>query len=171
MRRSPAVHLSPPDRQAILRLLGGGVHPVRLVKRAQLLLHLDQGQSPPQAASAVGVSPKTARRISQRYREGNLDQALHERPRPGSDPLLSETEAQRIVAMVCGPAPKGQARWSVRRIATEAVKRKLVARVGRETIRILLRQHDLKPWREKNVVCAATRRRLRRAHGRRAGHL
>jgi hypothetical protein len=40
----------------------------------------------------------------------------------------------------------------VRLIATEAVKRKLVPRVGRETIRILLEGHDLKPWREKNVV-------------------
>ena len=31
-------------------------------------------------------------------------------------------------------------------------KRKLVGQVGRETIRVLLQSHDLKPWREKNVV-------------------
>ena len=55
-------------------------------------------------------------------------------------------------AMVCGPAPVGQARWSVRLIATEAVRRKLVPQVGRETIRMLLESHDLKPWREKHVV-------------------
>ena len=36
--------------------------------------------------------------------------------------------------------------------AQEAVKRRLVPRVGRETIRVLLQSHDLKPWREKNVV-------------------
>ena len=36
--------------------------------------------------------------------------------------------------------------------AEEAVKRRLVPKVGRETIRILLLHHDLKPWREKNVV-------------------
>jgi hypothetical protein len=29
------------------------------------------------------------------------------------------------------------------------VKRKLVPRVGRETVRILLESHELKPWREK----------------------
>jgi hypothetical protein len=40
----------------------------------------------------------------------------------------------------------------VRLIATEAVKRKLAPQVGRETIRILLQSHELKPWREKNVV-------------------
>src|SRR5260370_9012040 len=54
--------------------------------------------------------------------------------------------------MVCSQPPEGQARWTVRLIAEEAVKRKLVPRVGRETIRVLLTSHDLKPWREKNVV-------------------
>ena len=34
---------------------------------------------------------------------------------------------------------------------------RLVPRVGRETIRILLLSHDLKPWREKNVVRSGTR--------------
>jgi hypothetical protein len=61
-------------------------------------------------------------------------------------------QSQRIIAMVCGSPPKGMARWSVRLIAEEAVKRKLTPQVGRETIRILLQSHDLKPWREKNVV-------------------
>jgi hypothetical protein len=44
------------------------------------------------------------------------------------------------------------ARWSVRLIASEAVKRKLAPEVGRETIRILLQSHELKPWREKKLV-------------------
>jgi hypothetical protein len=66
--------------------------------------------------------------------------------------LLTPSEAQRIVAMVCSDPPEGQARWTVRLIAEEAVKRKLVPKAGRETIRILLQSHELKPWREKNVV-------------------
>jgi hypothetical protein len=41
-------------------------------------------------------------------------------------------------------------------IAQEAVKRKLVEHVGPETVRILLQSHDLKPWREKNVVRGGT---------------
>jgi hypothetical protein len=42
-------------------------------------------------------------------------------------------QSQRIIAMVYGEPPAGQARRSVRLIATEAVKRKLAPRVGRET--------------------------------------
>jgi hypothetical protein len=45
------------------------------------------------------------------------------------------------------------ARSTVRLVAQEAVKRKLVPRVGRKTVRILLLHHDLQPWRGKNVVC------------------
>jgi putative transposase len=58
--------------------------------------------------------------------------------------------------MACSDAPDGRARWTVRLIAEEAIKRKLVPKVGRETIRILLESHDLKPWREKNVVRVRT---------------
>jgi hypothetical protein len=76
----------------------------------------------------------------------------YEKARPGAVPLLSPSEKQRIVAMVRSDPPEGQARWTVRLIAEEAVKRKLAPRAGRETIRILLEDHELKPWREKNVV-------------------
>jgi hypothetical protein len=65
---------------------------------------------------------------------------------------LEPSERQRVIAMVCSDPPQGQARWTVRLVAEEAVKRKLVPKVGRETIRVLLLHHDLKPWREKNVV-------------------
>src|SRR5215831_10001019 len=56
--------------------------------------------------------------------------------------------------MVCSSPPEGRARWTVRLVAEEAVKRKLVPRVGRETIRMLLLSHDLKPWRKKMWVVA-----------------
>src|ERR1035438_7372057 len=50
----------------------------------------------------------------------------------------------------------------------EVIKRKLVPRVGRETIRVLLESHELKPWREKNVVRGRVGREVHRQHGRRA---
>jgi putative transposase len=80
-----------------------------------------------------------------------LEKALYERQRPGAAELLDDNQKQRLIAMVCSSPPEGRARWTVRLVAEEAVKRKLVPRVGRETVRILLLSHDLKPWREKNV--------------------
>jgi putative transposase len=81
---------------------------------------------------------------------------MYEKQRPGASELLVDLQKQSIVAMACGPPPEGQARWTVRLLTEQAVKKKLVPRVGRETIRILLQRHDLKRWREKNVVRART---------------
>jgi hypothetical protein len=71
-------------------------------------------------------------------------------------PRLQESQKQRIIAMVCSDPPEGRARWTVRLVAEEAIKRRLVPSVGRETIRVLLLHHDLKPWRETNVVRGRT---------------
>ena len=122
-------------------------------------------------AENAGVAPKTVRAIARRYEEEGLDSALYEKPRPGQARVLNAGQKQRIVAMVCGPPPEGRARWSVRLIAEEAAKRKLGPPVSRETIRILLENHELKPWREKNVVYRGVERGVHRAHGRRSGTL
>ena len=103
-------------------------------------------------AENVGVARKTVRAIARRFEAEGLESALHEKPRPGKERTLNTAHSQRIVAMVCGSPPEGRARWSVRLIAEEAARRKLAPAVSRETIRILLQSHDLKPWREKNVV-------------------
>ena len=91
------------------------------------------------------------------YKRQGLDGALYEKQRPGAAEVLDPNQKQRIIAMVCSDPPQGRARWTVRLVAEEAVKRKLVPQGGRETIRILLLHHDLKPWREKNVVRGGSR--------------
>jgi hypothetical protein len=104
----------------------------------------------------VGVSAKVAWEMGKRYGEGGLERAIYDAPRPGQKPMMDVEQGQRIIAMVCGPPPAGRARWTVRLTAQEAVKRKLVGHVAPETVRILLQSHDLKPWREKNVVRGGT---------------
>jgi transposase len=133
------------------------VQQVRVVLRSLALLQLSHGDTAPRIAQRLRLTPKTVRDIGKRYLEGGVDRALYERPRQGAKSILSVSEQQRIIAMACSDAPDGRARWTVRLIAAEAIKRKLVPKVGRETIRILLESHDLKPWREKNVVRGRTR--------------
>ena len=133
-------------------MLNKGRESARVLRRALILRQLDQGRTAVQVAGGVGVAPKTVRAVARRYEEQGLEQALYEKPRPGKRRVLDAGQSQRIIAMVCSPAPEGRARWSVRLIVQEAVKRKLAPKVGRETIRILLQSHDLKPWREKKLV-------------------
>jgi len=151
-RKRLQIELSRQERKQVEQLLSGGVQPVRAVIRALVLRQIDEGRTTVEAGAGVGISAKAAWEIGKRYQEGGLEEAIYDAPRPGQKPLLDTEQGQRIIAMVCGPPPAGRARWSVRLIAQEAVKRKLVEHVGPETVRILLQSHDLKPWREKNVV-------------------
>jgi transposase len=146
------VRFSKKDRELILAMLRRGRDSARVLRRASILRQLDQGLTLTQVAANLGVVRKTVRTIARRFQAEGLDSALHEKPRPGKQRALDAGQSQRIIAMVCGSAPEGRARWTVRLIAEEAVKRKLAPQVGRETIRVLLQSHELKPWREKNVV-------------------
>jgi len=153
MGRPPLkIDIAKKDQQVLRNLLKGGVQQVRVVLRALALLQLAEDASAPQIAKVIPLTPQAIRRLGHRYERAGLDGALYEKQRPGAAEVLDSNQKQRIIAMVCSDPPLGRARWTVRLVAEEAVKRKLVPQVGRETIRILLLHHDLKPWREKNVV-------------------
>jgi transposase len=155
----PALSIEVPakDQRELRKLLSGGIQQVRVVLRALALLQLAGGVSAARIAGVIPITPQAIRKIGHRYEEGGLPRALYDKQRPGAEELLEDSQKQRIIAMVCSDPPEGYARWTVRLVAQEAVKRKLVPKVGRETIRVLLLHHDLKPWREKNVVRGRTR--------------
>ena len=157
MPRPPLqIRLSTKDRQHLQDHLSGGVQPVRSVLRALALLQMAEGVSSPQIARVVPLTAQAIRKVGHRFEQGGLERALFDKPRPGAAALLDAAQQQRIIAMVCSDPPAGRSRWTVRLVAVEAVKRRLVPRVGREAIRVMLLNHDLKPWREKNVVRSGT---------------
>jgi putative transposase len=151
------IQVSSKDQKELRKLVSGGVQQVRVVLRALALLHLGKGASAPRIAAVIPLTAQAIRNVARRYQQGGLEQALYEKQRPGAAELLDDSQKQRLIAMVCSSPPEGRARWTVRLVAQEAVKRKMVPRVGRETIRMLLLSHDLKPWREKNVGRRRTR--------------
>ena len=150
------VRLTKGDREKLDAVLSGGIQAVRTVLRALALCHLHEGKAVSEVADSVHLTSKAVREIGRRYEDCGLEQALYDKQRPGAATVLEDSQRQRIIAMVCSDPPEGRARWTVRLVAEEAVKRRLVPRVGRESIRVLLLHHDLKPWREKNVVRGRT---------------
>jgi transposase len=146
------VRLADKDRSALKALLAKGEGLVRTFKKARVLQLMDAGQSTLQAAKAAGVSDDTARRVAQRYRKGGLELAIHDRPRPGPERMLSARQEAAVVAMVCSKPPPGFARWSISLIAKETVRRGIAESISDATIGRLLQRHELKPWREKKVV-------------------
>ena len=166
----PGLQLTARERQALREARGGGRRlSERRWRRIRILELLDRGWNLSQTATAVGTYPREVRRVGWRYLELGLDAALTDDPRPKPPKLLDATQQAAIVAMVCGPPPPGHARWTIVLTAQEAQRRGVVGTVGRETIRRLFVNHALKPWREKNVVCAAARPGIPAADGGGAG--
>lgn len=139
MGRPPLnIDIAKKDQQTLRARLQGGVQQVRVVLRALALLQLAENASAPQIARVIPLTPQAIRRLGHRYEQAGLNGALYEKQRPGAAEVLDPNQKQRIIAMVCSDPPQGRARWTVRLVAEEAVKRKLVPAIGRETIRILL---------------------------------
>lgn len=146
------VKLKARERRALKELLRRGRESVRVIKRAQVLQILGGGKSPEKAGEAINICKTAARNIMNRYFSGGLKCALWDAPRPGQARVFKGRKEQRLIAMLCGPSPLGRARWTIRLAAEEAVARGIVPKVGRETVRVVMSNHALKPWREKNVV-------------------
>jgi transposase len=136
------VQLKKRDRDELDRVLNGGIQPVRVVLRSLTLCQLHAGKSVSEVAVNVHLTSKAVREIGKRY-EAGLERALYDK-QPGAQSLLDAKQRERIIAMVCREPPEGRARWTVRLITEEAVKRKLAPKVGPETIRILLLSHEFK---------------------------
>ena len=147
-----AFRLREEEKRKVKEILNKGKASARIFKRARVLELFDEGLTSPTIALYVGVTAETVRRIGWNYVNEGLDRALYEAPRSGVEKKISQKKETRIVALVCSDPPEGYDRWSVRLLTEEVKRRKIVDSIGRETIRVILKSHGIKPWREKNVV-------------------
>ena len=142
------VQLSNEERTHVLELLTGGTNKVRVVRRAQVLLKVDDGWTDKQIAEALLVGQATVARIRRRYVEGGLARALYDKPpeREYSRKVDGEVEA-RLVALVSGAPPPGHKRWTLRLLAKHVVLLEEVPfdSISHETVRQVLKKTNLSP--------------------------
>lgn len=151
------VYLTQHERRKLLAASANGQLSPRVSKRIRVLLLLADGWAPTDLARTVGCAEATVRRVRQRFETSGIVGVLADAPRPGRPIRVSQRTANRIVAMVLGPPPDGCSRWTVRLATDEARARGLVQHVSRERVRLLFRDHALKPWRQEDVVCRRAR--------------
>jgi transposase len=146
------VELHQEERDQLARMLSGGKHAARKLKRAQILLAADAGESDEAIAANVSVGGSTVYRTKRRFVLGNLEAALSEAPRPGAERKMSGKQEALLVATACSKPPQGRARWTLDLLAGEMVKLTEHVDLSRETVRRRLEENDLKPWR-KDMWC------------------
>lgn len=137
------------DREEILRIIKSAKD-ARIIYRANALNLRNKGLSASEVADFLEITPRTVFNIQKNYEEGDLKKALYDDPRPGSPAKFDDRVKSQIVAVVCSDPPEGFDRWTLDLIQEVSIKNKITDSISRETIRIILQEHDLKPWRQRS---------------------
>lgn len=152
MRRK-YIKLTVKDRAKLERFCSTGVHSVRLVDRAKIILALDisggrSAERQEAIAERLGVSRQTVNNVRSDFLAvKNVSVFLQRKQRetpPVAAKITGEVEA-RIVAMACGEVPKGYSRWTLRLLAEKSAELGYVDSMSHMTVSRLLKKHNLSP--------------------------
>ena len=147
------VCLTDEARQQLQEVVQSGTRPVRVVRRALILLKSEAGLTDLQIVEHVGCGERTVRNVRKRFCTEGLERAIYESPRSGRPSDFTPRQRQKVVAMACTAPPEGRARWTLELICEHAVKRGVVSAISKSEVSLWLKAHDLKPWRKKIGAC------------------
>lgn len=119
--------------------------------KAQILLKADAGPegsgwTDQQVAEALEVSLGSVHAARQAYVEQGLAAALERKPRSGHRPRkLDGAQEARLIALACGPAPTGRARWTLRLLAEKLIELEIVDSISKDGVRAVLKKTTSSP--------------------------
>ncbi len=118
----PLVALSADDREWLTRVVRTGAHPAQEVRRARILLELDENHGRPaprrEIGQRAGVSGQTILNVVKAYAEceGDVGAVIRRKERltPPVEPKVTGEVEARLIALACQTPPEGYSRWSLR---------------------------------------------------------
>jgi transposase len=148
-RKTYRVHLTAEEKKRLEDIVSKGVHPARQVRRARILLLLDEGEGEPVQVPEQSEIARQCRcnivvvyTVSKQYVKEGLERVLNRKKRetpPVPAKVTGEIEA-KIIALSCGEPPSGYSRWTLR-----LMERKSKIEIGIElsdsTIRTVLKKN------------------------------
>ena len=140
------VRLTAEEQAQLSQMIRSGKAAARTLLHAGILLKADSGPEAPAwsdeaISAALEVHATTVARVRQRFVEESLETAL--RPKPTTrcyGRKLDGTAEAHLIALACGPAPAGQAHWTLRLLADRLVEWQHVPSVSYETVRRTLKK-------------------------------
>ena len=125
------------------RFIRKGKKSARTLKRANILILLDQQETGDSIAEKLNVNRDTVYNVKRKYLKEGLDAALFEKPRPGQPIKYDLKKKTEIIAKACTTPPEGRQRWTVRLLAEEMSKQNCFKTINRESIRLTLKKATL----------------------------
>jgi hypothetical protein len=152
------VKLTTDERVSLSQMISAGKAAARKLLHARILLKADASEGGPgwtdeQIREALEVSTTTIGRVRQLFVEQSLTAALERRSPCGHRTRLIDGEAEaHLIALACSSAPAGRVHWTIRLLADKLVELGYVERVGRETVRQVLKKTRSNPGKKSNIV-------------------
>jgi transposase len=143
------VKLTEAQRQELEGITKRGKHSAATIKRAYILLDLDEnmGQVDKQEeiAKRLRTSTTTIYKVSRQFAEEGLEATLYRKKRetPPTPPIATGEIEARIIALACSDPPEGRTRWTLRLLEEKVVELKIVDAISDNTIGRLLKKHRL----------------------------
>jgi hypothetical protein len=141
------VRLEADEREQLERLVRTGKTAAYKMRHANVLLAVDESSAGPrlpdeQVARTLGIAVRSIESLRRRFVEEGLESALGRRKResPSIERMFDGAREAKLIAMACGPKPKGRARWTMQLLADRVVELKIVEHCSRETIRRTLKK-------------------------------
>jgi len=140
------VRLMAEERECLEGLVKRGKVAAAKRRRAQILLKADagaEGSGPTDAevAKALDVGIITVHRVRQAYVEHGLSVAIERKQSSRVRlPKLDGHQEAQLVALACGPAPEGRARWTLCLLAQRLVELEIIPSICMETVRQTLKK-------------------------------
>jgi hypothetical protein len=149
--RKESINLTVKERADLERYCSTGVHSVRLVNRAKIILALDisdgrTAEKQKAIAERLGVCPQTINNVKsdfQALRDVSLFLQRKKRKTPPVPPKITGELEARIIALACSEAPEGYARWTLRLLAEKCVELCYSDTMSHMTIQRLLKKRSL----------------------------
>jgi len=147
MHKRYVVKLDKDERKELSQLVKKEKVAAKKRTHAQVLLLADCGQHGPgwkdeAIAEACEVTVRTVENIRKRLVLEGLDSALNRKRqvRPSRHKILDGEKEAKVVALCCGAAPSGHARWTLRLLAERVVELNIVEAISHETVRRCLKK-------------------------------
>ena len=149
MKKKYHVNLSDAERKELEGITKRGKHSAETVKRANILLNLDEtmGQTRTQEeiAKQLCTTTMTIYNVSKQFVENGLQETLYRKQRatPPIQPKATGEVEARIIALACSEPPSGRARWTLRLLEEKVIELQIVNAISDNTIGRLLKKHHL----------------------------
>jgi hypothetical protein len=140
MNQKYIVRLTEAEREQLTKLTRKGKAAAYKIRHAHILLKADANGpawTDTTIAASFSVSVKTVLGVRQRLVEQGLAAALHRKKpqRPSRTPRVDGEGEARLIALRGRAAPAGQARWTLRLLAEQAVALDIVEALSHATVR------------------------------------